>query len=377
MRDIAIIGGGASGIYAALLIADRNPNLKITIFEKEQKLGKKLCATGNGHCNLLNRDYSPANFNHTLLVENAMSRFSFDDLLNVFSSWGIPLIDRDGLFYPANYHAPSFVNYLSALLEKRAVEVRLGVSVKDYSRSDDGFLLKTNEGEFSFRKIIIATGGKSTPKLGSDGSMFDVLRRHGYEISELQSGLAPIRVKEKLPKALDGERHAAKVRAFVNDICYYEEAGEILFKKDGLSGIVMFNVNSFILRNGFGEETKIRLDLFPGEDVSAYLRGDKEQCLLTEALYEEVAAQAKKNGVPMDIAVHELEYTFKASYGFENSQVTIGGLIDSEVSMNLESKREPHVFFTGECLNVDGFCGGFNLTWALLSALLVAEQITR
>lgn len=389
---IAILGGGASGLYSAILLKKKHPKDEVVVFEKETKIARKLYATGNGHCNLLNASLSPLAFNDPKGVAPYLARYPFPLLEKTLKEWGVETLHEGDYVYPLSYSAGTYVSFLLQLAEHLDVRFVSGVRVLDYEAKGQGFCLKIDANpapmDLTFDKIVLAMGGASSPKLGSDGKSVSFLRLHGYDLVPFEPGLAPIKVSHpEILKGMAGYRHEGKVSLLSKEgKPLYEEAGEILFKDDGLSGIVLFNVESVYLRLGKPVGAQIQLDLFPEQsekELAAQLLADqkKNPSFYLDAYFPldvqphfKKAAQGEE-AVALAHALKNDRYVISGVYGFESSQVSVGGVKLSEVDSSLESKKEKGVYFVGEVLNVDGFCGGFNLSWALVSALVLEEGL--
>lgn len=393
---IGIIGGGAAGIYSALLIKQDHPNYEVHIFEKEKKLGRKLCATGNGRCNLLNQNLVPEKYNHPSLMKGVIEAYPFDYLCSVVKSFGVPLRNENGYIYPESYSAVAYTDFLIDLLHQFKVFVHLGETVEEYQQKGGQFAIITLScTDFGvFDKLVFTIGGASTPNLGSDGKTFPVFAKHGYRIVSLRPGLCPIKVKHpEQVKPLAGIRRPALVRALVGSKKAFEEEGEVLFKEDGLSGIVIFNLESALMRIGFLPLSEIHIDLFPDKEVTdleeelrAFWKLNPNHFLdayfplpLVDYIYKINNlnnSQIKTSDFPsLASSLKDLVFFPSAAYPFSSSQVTLGGISFDDIGAKLESKLEPGVFFAGEILDLDGDCGGYNLTWALMSSLIVDEAI--
>lgn len=379
---IAIIGSGAAGLYSAILLKRNNPSYEIHVFEKEEKLAKKLYATGNGHCNLLNKKLLANKFNNPQYLKTILKEFSYASLKKELNDLGVALLEDDECVYPLPFHAGTYVKYLLTLASRLGVVFHNNVRINDYKKEPNGFQLD-NFGFFD--KLIVATGGKSSKNLGSDGSFFNILKKHGYKINDLRPGLAPIKVRENV-KSLQGIRHHALVKASVDNKQIFQEEGEVLFKKDGLSGIVIFNAESAIYRTRVVKNPKIAIDLFPEYslynlcDILSKAKENNPENFLSSILplpLENYIRQLARNEEISNIATNLKHLTFNVaeSYDFEDSQVSIGGLDLGEVSYYLESSKERGLYVIGEALDIDGNCGGYNLSWALISAILVSKHI--
>lgn len=381
--NIGIIGSGPAGLYSAIFLKIKNPENEVVVFDKEQKASKKLYATGNGHCNLLNKNLKGNKYNNIKYMEGLLQAYPYEFLKSVLGSLGIEVMEIDDYVYPLSFSAPTYAMYLKKLAEKVGVKFCLGTRITDYKKNEQGYEL-IGSGK-TVDKVIIATGGCSQENLGSDGSFFKAIKDHGYAVSELRPGLTPLTLLDKDIKPLSGVRHDALVKAFVSNQQIFEEKGEILYKNDGVSGIVIFNAESAIYRQKHPEDIELVIDLFPEMDekeLTDRLLHDENlnsafylDAYMVEPLQKHVLNRAKgKNAFALAKAMKGLVYKVKDHYDFKSSQVTIGGVSLPEVNVFLESKREPGVFFVGEVLDIDGNCGGYNLTWDLLSALLVFKN---
>ncbi|MCH3909677.1 MAG: aminoacetone oxidase family FAD-binding enzyme [Bacilli bacterium] len=384
---IAIIGGGASGIYSAILIKHSHPEYEVVVFDKEEKAERKMYATGNGHCNLLNAVLSPDYFNEPSFVGALLKRHPVSDLVSTLEGFGIELLKNDDLYYPLSYSASSYVSFLENLAKALHIVINLGDSIVDYSLDGKVYSLRYANGKVvsGFDKVVIATGGMSSPKLGSDGSFFKAVERHGYKINPLLPGLVPLKLEGNF-RGLDGYRH--KARAYLKDEegkIVHQEDGELLYKDDGLSGIMMFNLESVYARLRNKGRYFIEVDLFPEYGETALrdlLNKDKK---LNPSFYLDAyfpkTVQSRfisiyGNDDKLVKALKGERFLIKGTYPFTLSQVSIGGVKVDEVDPStLESKREPGVYLVGEVLDVDGLCGGYNLSWALLSALAMSEHL--
>lgn len=381
---VGIIGASAAGLYTAILVAKRHPDYRVVVLEKNDKAGKKLLATGNGHCNLFNLSFSGNAFNHPEFVNTLLNKYSVSDLLATFRELGISTIEKDGLLYPLSFSAAAHVRYLVTLAESLGVQFRYGERVVGINGSQ----VTTDKNVYSFDKLVYTFGGKSQANLGSDGSMFLLLSKKGYHLVEQEPSLCPLKSPE-VPKSLFGIRHKCELWLTKENMTLYHEIGEVLFKKDGLSGIAIMNASS-----RYEKGASVRIDLFPElnekelyENLCRSYRANKREFLaaVLEKPLEEFILQ--KSNISCKTAIKEsdiskicsvlksLQFRISEKYDFESSQVTRGGIDLREVGENLESKLEPNVFFAGECLDIDGLCGGYNLGWVLLSSKVVAGAL--
>lgn len=390
-KKVAIVGASAAGLYAAIFLKRNHPEDYVILIDQNDKIGKKVLATGNGHCNLLNRGFRPNAFNCPSFMESALKRHPVSTLFDSLDSLGVKTMDVGDLVYPLSYSAASYVRYLGNVLAKHGVHLMLSTKVFTYKVKEQ-VALETDKGPQFFDEVIFAVGGKSQPNLGSDGSLFSEFAKHGYQVNPLRPSLCPIRTLEPT-KQLSGVRHKATVTLSINGQTAYQERGEVLFKDDGLSGIAIFDCAHYLCCLNKGEKASISLDLFPdiptealAEDLleaskenpefflEAYLEKPLKDYCLKRAGFDKKTPQNRCEMSKFAQVLKELEFTFKELYPFASSQVSAGGIDLAEVDESLRSKREKGIYFVGECLDVDGLCGGFNLGWCLLSALLVSED---
>lgn len=388
---MAIVGNGGAGLPLSLFLKNEHPEFDISLIDKNEKIGRKLCATGNGKCNILNLHTGEEHYNNPAYMKPLLAEYNFGNLMGYLANLGVVLSDEGDYVYPVSKSAPTLVNYFGDIAKRKGIRFLSETKVLDYEVKN-GIQLKTNKGTFSFDKVVFATGGKSSPNLGSDGSMFPIFEKHGYQIEPLRPSLCPIRTVEKTSE-ITGYRHQAKVTLMVDGRIVREEEGEVIFKNDGLSGIVIFNMSAIINRLEKGHKIELDLDLFPAVTLSQ-LTADlldainkNGDCAIEAYFPKEMASYLKKaahlktlnskgDAFALAKAIKCLRFNFKESYDFASSQVSIGGIRLSEVNADLSSKKEANVYFAGEVLDIDGLCGGHNLTWCLISALLISNSFS-
>ena len=358
---IGIIGGGASGVFAAIRIKELHPAYDVTIFERNNKLLKKIYATGNGRCNFANSSSIEGAYNSDFAYP-ILKEFDYKEINKYFDSIGIKSRTIDNLYYPYSLSAATVAQKLIDRLNLLRIEVVLDAKIDNYNNKKE---ITVNGKKYEFDTLIFACGGKSSPQLGTDGNIYSLLELHNYKIEKLSPSLCPIKVKENVNK-LDGVRARAKVTLLDNDKVVYEELGEAQFRSDALSGIVIFNIAFMINKlNLQNETTKIRLNFVPEEDKPITIEH------YSDYLNEKLSSYLVRNR----INIQKANFTFKSFYNYDISQVSSGGVSLDEVSNFLESKKEKGIFFIGEVLDIDAKCGGFNLMWAFASAEKVAKSL--
>lgn len=366
---VIIVGAGASGVTAAINYKRNHTDDEVLIIEHLDKPLKKILATGNGKCNLGNAKLDYSRYNNPEFVEKITANY---DYVEFFNSISIKTKLIDDLAYPVSESAVSVREALLKETAKLGIKIDIENELVDY-KVDKVITVKTKKADYVCDKLILAGGLKSSPKLGTDGSLLKVLEKHGYEIANPEPGLSPLFTKEKT-KIIDGIRVKSQVELKKEGKSIHKENGEVLFKDHGLSGIVIFNTMSLIARNLVGKY-EIIIDLLPDhtqQELDSYLREHSFDELMLAYINPKLVTYLKdRYQTNSEVLKHlkHLEFTFDHSYGFEFSQVSVGGVSTTEVDENLMSKKEKGVYLIGELLNIDGPCGGYNLTWAFASAI--------
>lgn len=366
---VLIVGAGASGITTAISIKRRYPNDDITVVEHLDKPLKKILATGNGRCNFGNSNININRYSNSSFVEPILKEYGFQKQLEFFDSISIKHKMIGELAYPMSESAVSVRNALLNECEKLGITINTSENISDYNVGTT-ISVTTNLKKYEVDKLVFATGGKSSPNLGSDGSIYALLKKHGYSIKDIQPGLCPIRTSEKT-KELDGVRVKGTVSLFKDNKLIHQEDGEILFKDHGLSGIVIMNIASIIARD-IHAKYQIKIDQlkeYSKEKLDKYLTEKGKGNYLQAFFHPKMIDFIKRANLDTIKASKELPFTFESLDSFEHSQVSVGGLSINNVDKNLMSTLENNVYFVGEILDVDGPCGGYNLMWAIGSAL--------
>ena len=355
MKKIVIVGGGISGVFASIKIKENHPDYLVSVFEHNDKLLKKVYATGNGKCNFANTGDPKDKYNHPEFVLPILDTFDVSDMVHHFGAYGIQSKEVGNLLYPYSESAETVALKLLEQVDKLGIDVHLNENVLDYSKNK----VITSIGSYDYDSLIISVGGKSSSKLGSDGSLFDVLNKHGYKLIEMSPSLCPVVVKENT-KMVEGLRQKSLVYLYQGNKLIHQEEGEVLFKKDGLSGMVIFNMTHYINRLDNKNDIRIVIDFAPNRDGK-----------YDSLVHPKLAKYLLDN----KLDIHHTSFTFKKLYDFEVAHVTSGGVSLDNVNKDLSSKLEDNVFFIGEVLDIDGTCGGFNIMWALASAHQAAIMI--
>lgn len=398
MYDVIIVGAGASGCFSALILKYKNPNLKVALIEKNDKLGKKILITGNGRCNLGNTNINIDNYNSSSSLEKFAKLLEKNEYLNYLKDFGILIKKEDAStrLYPYSNQAITVCKSFERALEKEKVNVIYNYDVKDVTYKNNYFVINNN---LRGKKVVIATGGKTYPKTGSTGMGYNILKSFGHTITKLYPSLTYLKTNYKYIKDLQGVRADVVAKLNVNDKTILTEKGQIQFTKDALSGICIFNlsrdVNKYLKDN---KKVDVVVDLVPDYDesyINSYLKefdsynvSDAISCILNKKIAQAVSntlkLSDKKIGSLNKNELENISYVLKNMHfniietgDFKAAQVTNGGAKLDEFTSGLESLKKPLLYAIGEVLDVDGNCGGYNLSWAFNSALIAAEDILK
>lgn len=385
-NNVAVIGGGASGILAAIFAARKGAS--VTILEKNPRIGKKILATGNGRCNFTNVNACSKDYNSDF-VQYALEKFTPADVIDFFREAGLlSRTEAEGRVYPLSGQATAVLDVLRLELERLSVKVLAEFDVGKIEKKCDLFEISSQNQRLKANKVIIATGGMASPKSGSDGKGYELLKAFGHKTTKL----IPSLVQLKTEKSVGGVRAYGKVTT-QNGI---SETGEIQFNNYGISGIPVFGIAKYVKK---GEN--VFLDLLPDyteEEVFGILKTRPKQTMETyligilnkalgQFLLKEcgISPLSKMSDTLRDDEMMRIAKKIKSwrfdvtgTMPWENAQVTSGGIERSEIDeKTMESKLVKGLYVTDELLDVDGPCGGYNLHWAWASGKLAGSEAAR
>lgn len=368
---LVIIGGGASGLMLASILRSKNANLDITIVEKLEHIGKKILMTGNGKCNLSNKNIIEACFNNEFGF-NVASSF---DVEKYFNELGLlTYSDSEGRIYPISNVSNSVLDTLRESIKD--VEVLTSFNVTRIVKKDNIYIISNDKFKSIEADIVVmATGGKTYYKENNSYIMSSML---SHRVTQLRPTLTSLKVSENLA-SIENLRAKVNAKLIANNNIIYEDNGEVLFKKDGLSGIVIFQLSSIIARNPYLKYS-IELDLLPQvseKDLINHLTKYSSMTGLFAKMINQYVIKNSKSNSPIDIAytIKHLRFNVLESVDFKNAQVTSGGISVKELKDTLESKYNDNLYFLGEVIDVDAICGGYNLHFAFASAGVAAQDI--
>jgi len=399
---VIIIGGGASGVVAALKAKEKNN--EVTILENNDQLLKKILLTGNGRCNYMNEDYNLSNYTSSdpsrieqiINETNIWKARSFFDVLGV-----IPKV-KNGYYYPFTNQASTIRDLLVSAVEEKDIEVFYNTHVDEITKKDDKFLIHTKDRDFYGDKVILATGSLAYPKTGCDGSGYKLLKEVGHTIVQPLPGLVQLVSDFPLSKKWSGVRCDVKLELMEDDECIAEEEGELQLTDYGLSGICIFNLSNLVSRGLFNKKKEIiNINFVPFiesliipwlERYSKKNQYKKVKKLLEGFLNKKVVPVILEYAkIPSNMNYDELDSEEKLrlskyltsfpieitdTKGFDNSQIAIGGVRLNEINLDtMESNLVKGLYITGELLDINGKCGGYNLTTCWISGIIAGEAI--
>ena len=399
---IGIIGGGASGMAAALA-ASEAPGVQVVLFERQARLGRKLRATGNGRCNLTNLHAGKTGYHgeQSGFWKYALNRFSPEETLSWFRRMGLYTVaEASGRVYPYSDQANSVADILRFALDKPNITVKLGFEVEKVRKAAGHFRVEAQEEAVDCDRVIVACGGLAGTALGGSMSGYKLLRSLGHHSTKLRPNLVQLRSSWGALASLKGVRTNCEVSVFRDGSLFAGSRGELQFTEYGLSGPVIFEISRDVCQGG-GEWT-CRLDFLPDLDrqtlAEELLRRKKTDLpasdLFTGILHNRlgrvltgetgISQQGFIRDIPeeaLTLATEKakvLEVTLTQPMGMDAAQVTAGGICTGEFNEEtMESRLVPGLYACGEVLDVDGDCGGYNLQWAWSSGRLAGESAGR
>ena len=377
MKRIAVVGGGPGGLTACYKIKEEHPDYQVVLFEKDEMIGKRIKVSGNGRCNLLNINinqndyYNGEKINYILSYFNKYQNKFFSELnLHLYH-------DEEGRMYPITNSSKTVVNAFINALNRKGVIIKLNEKYLSLKKDNDEYLLITSCDKYIFDKVIFATGGASYLYKKEDYE--NIIKSLPYKINyeELFGVLCPIKVKEKINKECVGKRSKAKIYLYLNDDLIYEESGEILFKKDGISGIVIFNISRYI------DSKKTNLYSLKINFIDGINKNQIDNELSLYSKKEVISSYVVDEIADLILSYYNNVYQGLSSfilhvdslYSLNESQVTRGGILIEELNNDLSLKKDGNIYFLGEMIDVDGKCGGYNIYFALASGYFVGSKI--
>lgn len=399
-KQVLIVGGGASGLMAA--IASARGGAKVTVLEKKAQVGKKILVTGNGRCNLTNTDQKLAHYRcgEREFPVAALAAFSHFDLIRLFGELGIFTKNKNGYLYPYSEQASAVVDALRMEAEHLRVKLSCNTQILGIKKEANRFYVETPGWTYESDALILACGSKASLDGSEDGYAY--AKEFGHKIKPVLPALVQLRSDKSWPQQLSGIRIDARVSLYGDGDYLMEDTGEVQMTAYGLSGIPVFQVSRYAalsLHEGRQVEAQLCfLPMFTKEQLQVFLekRAQQNHYKTVESyligLFPQklIPVLVKMAGIPKGQlagtmtgaqmegllqAITRFRVPIVDTNGFENAQVCTGGVDVSQIKpLTMESRLVPGLYITGELLDVDGACGGYNLQWAFSSGYLAGQD---
>lgn len=402
---IAVIGGGAAGIMAAISAAKNGAN--VTVLEATKRVGNKILLTGNGKCNFSNlfMDESCYYCKDNSFLKSFFEKFPPEKTWGFFENAGMLVKNKNGYLYPAGEQASIVLDILRLELKQTGVSIVTEAKVVKILKNNDVFYVETENGKkYHYDKVIITTGGRAYPKTGSDGSGYKLAKKLGHSIVPTVPALVQLVGSDNFYKIIAGVRSEGSVKLFIDGKGIRTEHGEIQFTDYGISGIPVFQISrqasyglldkkevtlytdvlSDIDTDGIKGLVQFRRTLHRNNTLEEFMCGiaNKKLCLLAikmagkkpEDTVKETSEDMLYN---MVLFLKNIRFHIVDTKGYDMAQVTAGGVNILELDENLQSKCTENLYFAGEIIDVDGICGGYNLQWAFASGYIAGYMAAK
>lgn len=405
-RNIVIIGGGASGLVAAIVAARQGA--KVTVLEKLASVGKKILATGNGRCNMTNAELGMHHFHSSdpTFFRPALEVFGFEKTIAFFHEIGVETLQQKSTkIFPLSLQASSVVDLLRDEAQNLGVAIHINSEVSGLTKTEKGFVVVVEGAPaLDAEKVLIATGGKAAAHLGSDGAGYKLAKVFGHTITPLFPTLVQLRSNAKYLKKISGVKFEGTMMLLIDGEEVQRETGDILFTDYGVSGNTVIDISRNAAK-ALEEKrlVKIRMNLMPMFDRKALdammLRRFENRpkksltfsmvglvnkklapIIVNETIGEDkmAAHTSKKERLKLVDFMQNWELEITGTQEFKRAEATAGGIrVDEVDAQTMESKKIKGLYLAGEVLDVDGDCGGYNLQWAWSSGYLAGLSMAR
>ena len=394
---VAIIGGGFSGLVSAEKLSSRIGGENVLVLERNDRVGKKILATGNGRGNLSNENVSVYNY-HSILpsdVSYGIEKYGNKSIIDYFKGLGVDVSVEDGKIYPSSFQANSILDMLRLKLEYLKTDIRVGYRVDSVKCNGKAYKILANGESFFAEKVIFACGGKAGKQYGTDGTAYSLLQGLGHTVTPLYPSLVQIKTDVSKIKGLKGLKSQAVATLIVDGKKIKSFLGDVLFTDYGVSGNAIFYLSAYLPQN---KKCSINLAFLPDKsegEIAEFLQSkfmNVKYLGIEDALTGVVNKQIGRaiirdcEGISLNEdgakkiarAIKNFSLNVVGTLGFDYAQVTKGGIPFNEVvATTMESKKSKDVYVVGEMLDVDGDCGGYNLQWAYSSASIACDGVLR
>lgn len=402
MRHIIVIGGGASGMMAAISAARHGA--RVTILEHNDRVGKKILSTGNGRCNFTNTAQEPIFYrsDNLLFPWTVIEEYPAQKTIAFFTELGIYSRNKNGYLYPYSEQAGAVLDVLRMELERLKIRVYYNEHITRARKTKNGFEVRSENNVYSADAVVLAAGSRAAAHTGSDGSGYDIAKAFGHSVRPVLPALVQLKCRESFYKSLAGVRLQGKVSLFADESLEAFDTGEIQLTNYGISGIPVFQVSRYASQALY-DKKKVRAELdfmpdFTDAQFEGFLRHristrpERRMEMCFTGLFNKKLCPLllKLSGIRGTLLAGELgEKEIKAlvktikhfsteiegTNSFEQAQVCAGGIDTTEIDPEtMESLLVPGLYLAGEIVDVDGICGGYNLQWAWSSGYVAGKS---
>ncbi len=406
--DVAIVGGGAAGLAAAIFAARAAPDNSIVVLDGARKLGAKILVAGGGRCNVTNQSVTAADFcgTHPKIIKRVLSAFPVEQTVSFFREIGVDLkAEQHGKLFPTTDRAQTVLDALMREADRVGVRIQAAHRVTNIEKQIDGFRIETDVAALRARRVILATGGKALPKSGSDGAGIEMARRLGHSIVPLTPALVPFVLAGDFHAPLSGVAQDVELTVLVDDAKPIRVRGAMLWTHFGVSGPVVLDCSRHWHRARIeGRNVAVSANFLPGQDFATAERAWLElatsnpKLLVRKGLSRWLparVAEAVLRKLAIDGATQLAHFKkderrtllrallawplpVRDGRGYTHAEATAGGIPLTEIDpRSMSSRKRPGLFLVGEILDVDGRIGGFNFQWAWSSAWVAGRGIAR
>lgn len=376
---IGIVGGGASALFLANYLSRLNLNIDITIFERNKSLARKVLASGNGKCNFSNFKAIKEDYNNPLFMDNLFKHCPKDELINYFSSLGLMFyFDNEGRMYPLSNSSQTIVDLLESDLKNTCIN--LNYTVNKVEVKDGNPYIDSNK----FDIVVLASGSNASIDLSKIDSTYNYLKPLNLKMVPVRPSLVGFKCKLKDINILKGFRSKSIVSMYRDSKLIFKEFGEVIFKEDGISGIVVMNASHY-----YKPYDKIILNLLPNIELNEFIYkanlrkkiNPSIDYFLSGLIHPTLINYLKKENITDIEKIVEILTNFDvkviSTYSMKEAQVSKGGIDLEEIDYNFKIKKYNSIYALGELLDINGLCGGYNLMFAFSSALVLGKEIKR
>ena len=413
--DVAIVGAGAAGLASAIVAAESAEKAgrvqSVAILDGAKTIGAKILVSGGGRCNVTHHQVSPTDFfGNRRIIKNILAAFSVEDTIKWFAAMGVELKrEETGKLFPVTDKARTVLDALVTRCRELGVEIRPDhrvTGIECLTEATPGFLLRHSHGTLHAKKIILATGGRSIPKSGSDGFGYGLVRQFGHRVTPTVPALVPLMLDNRMfHTALSGLSHIVELTTVVNGTSVDRRAGSLLWTHFGISGPVVMDASRFwtlaqeqgavadVYGNFLPDQTQEQARQWFLEQARDNPRRSLVKTLAQRLPYRFVEAMLHHVGVDPQATIAQLSrkdreqalealtkfsFAIQRDRGWNYAEVTAGGIPLEEINFRtMESKLVSGLYLVGEILDCDGRIGGFNFQWAWATGRLAGQAVGR